>query len=342
LIKFNFSGSYYDNGYQLGNRLKNFFQLPPASNQTIEFAQECRMHVKQYAPGILDELQGLCDATGFDSGLLDAFVLSLGKDMIDQTREMFRKGIDFGCSSIAISGEHSAIDSPIFARNYDWMETFKKFFTVVWNTPKGGVSNISFTDHIVGRYGGINKAGLAMSIHGIPSYETEWVPGLRMNIIARWILDNFKTAKEAINFFEKIPHICGHIYLIADKWENIACIETAKEEVIVTDSKEGFMAITNQFKTKSLKKHEYKNFRIPNSQERLKKIQDWYKNQKSKITIDEIKHILSSHDDGVCNHFEFGGETTSTIWSWIAKIGTDEIFISDGSPCAHPYEKMKF
>ncbi len=341
MMKAKFSGSYYDIGVQLGNKIRKFFQLPPASKETKAFAQECRPYVKKYAPGILDELQGLCDAAGFNPELLDAFVLALGKDMINKAKEMFKKGIDFGCSSLAISSEYSAIDVPIFARNYDWMESFKQYFTVVWNAPKGGMPNISFTDHIVGRYGGMNRAGLALSIHGIPSYMPEWTPGLRMNVIARWILDNMKSTKEAIHFFEKISHVCGHIYLIADKGNNIARVETAKDEVIVTESREDFMAVTNQFETESLKKYEDKNFSISNSQERLKKLENWYKKQKSKIPIDEIKRVLSRHDDGVCNHFEFAGETTSTIWSWIAKIGTDEILVCDGSPCANPYKPMK-
>ncbi len=342
LIKLNFSGSYYDIGVQAGNLLKASFQLPPATKPTIEFAQKCREHVKQYSPGILNELQGIIDITGFDSTLLDAFVLSLGKDMIDRARELALQGIDFGCSSLAISSDHSATNSPLFARNYDWTESFKEYFTVIKNDPKDGISNLSFTDHAVGRYGGVNKAGLAMSMHVIPFYKTEWSPGLRMNVITRWILDNFKNTKEAVNFLEKIPHICGHIYLIADKKNNISRVETAKDEVIVTDSTEGFMAITNHYETKRLKKHEDKRINFPNSHERLNKMRNWYERRDSKITIEELKYFLSSHEEGVCNHFEFGGDVTSTIWSWIANIGTDEIFISDGSPCAHPYELLKF
>lgn len=342
MIEINFSGSYYEIGFKLGEMIKDFFQLPPASKETIAFAQKCRTHVKKYAPGILDELQGLCDATGFDPKLLDAFILALGKDMIDQAREMFKNGIDFGCSSLAISSEFTDINTPIFARNYDWLESFKEYFTVAWNSPKEGISNLSFSDHIIGCHGGMNKAGLAMTIHALPSYEKEWNPGLRMNIITRWVLDNFKNIKEAVKFFEKIPHICGHNYLIGDKKGNIARIETAGDEVVVTYSEDGFMAITNHFETESLHKYEFQGFKFPNSYERLRKIQTWYKNKNSKINIDEIKKLLSGHDDGVCNHFEFGGETTSTIWSWIAEIGTDEILVCDGSPCVNQYEKIKF
>ncbi len=340
MIKVNFSGSYYDIGFQLGNRIKDFFQIPPASEKTIAFAQECRPLVKQYAPGIIDELQGLCDATGFNPMLMDAFILALGKDMIYQNRAMFKKGIDFGCSSLAISSKHAGLETAIFAQNYDWTESFREFFTVARTIPKEGISNLSFTDHIVGRYGGMNKAGLTLSIHGMPSYKKEWIPGLRMNIITRWIVDNFKTTKETIEYIEKIPHICGHCFLICDKQDNIARVEIAGDEVIVTYSENGFMCITNEYETKSLKKYEYKNFTFRNSELRLNIIKNWYEVNKSEITFEKVKTLLSGHNDGICNHFEFGGETTSTIWSWIAKIGIDEILVCDGPPCANTFEQM--
>lgn len=342
MIRANFSGSYYDIGFQLGKRIKNLFQIPLISKETIAFTQECLPYVKQYAPGILDEIRGICDAAGFNSTLIEAFILALGKDMIYQAREMFKKGIDFGCSSFAISSRSTGLKTAIFAQNYDWTESFRKFFTVARTRPKRGVSNLAFTDHIVGRYGGMNKEGLALSIHGMPSYEKEWSPGLRMNIIARWILDNFKTTKEAVNYIERIPHICGQTFLLCDKQDTIARMETAGDEIIITYSNNGFMAITNEYETKSLKKYEYKNFSFRNSEERLRKINKWYEANKSGITIGKIKKLLSGHDEGVCNHFEFAGEMTSTIWSWIAQIGLDEILVCDGSPCANPYQRMKF
>lgn len=337
-MKNKFSGNYYEIGFQLGTQIKDFFQLPPASEETKTFAEKCRPLVRKHAPGIIDELQGLCDAAGFDSRLLDAFVLALGRDQINEARELFKHGIDFGCTSFAISSTQTGIKTAIFAQNYDWTESFREFFTMLWNDPEEGIPNLSFTDHIVGRYGGMNKAGLAMSIHGVPSYQKEWTPGLRMNVIARWVLDNFKTTKETVHYIENIPYVCGHNFLICDDRDVIARIESAGDEVIVTYSENGFMGITNQYDTKSLKKYEFQNFSFRNSEVRLNKVNKWFEDNKSRIDLDKIKKLLSGHNSGVCNHFEFGGETTSTIWSWIAKINTDEILVCDGSPCNNPYE----
>ncbi len=339
--KYNFSGNYYEIGSQLGNVIKGSFQLPPASKSTIEFARECRIHVKKYAPGVLDELQGLSEATGFESDLLDAFVLALGKDIIDQMRVMVQQGIDFGCSALALSGDYTGSGRPIFARNYDWSETFQEYFTVIWNTPKGGIANISFTDHIVGRYGGMNSEGLAMCIHGIPNYEKDWSPGLRMNVITRWVLDNFKNTKEAVDYLEKVPHICGHNYLIGDKYNQFARIETAGDEVVVSYAKDGFMTTTNHFITEKLKKYVNQKFTLLNSYERLDKLTAWCENDNVEKNLTEVRKLFSGHDSGVCNHFELAGDKTSTIWSWIAELGTNEILVCDGSPCIGEYERFK-
>jgi len=151
-----------------------------------------------------------------------------------------------------------------------------------------------------------------------------------------------KTTKEVINYLERIPHVCGHNFLICDKSDNIARLETAGEEVIVTLSNNEFMGITNQYESKHLKKYEYENFSFRNSKIRLDTIYKWYENNKSEINLDKIKKLLSGHNNGVCNHFEFGGETTSTIWSWIARIGLDEMLVCDGAPCSNTYEVMEF
>ncbi len=324
-------------GFQFGMQIKDFFQLPIITKETLNFAKECRPLVKKHAPGILEEIKGITDATNLDPEILDAFVLCLGKDMIDQTRKLFENGVDFGCTSLAIHNDLTDSEYPLFARNYDWMESFKEYFTAINSEPKEGITNLAFTDHIVGRCGGMNRDGLAMVIHAIPSYAGEWRPGLRMNVICRWVLDNFKTTKEAVKFFKTIPHVFGHGYLIADKGGNIVKIETAGDEVVIIHEENGYLALTNHFETESLKKYEFKNFSFPNSQERMNKINAWFKNRQSDISIKNIKKLLSDHDTGVCNHFEFEGEITSTIWSWIAELGSNQIFLCDGSPCESPY-----
>lgn len=341
MIRHSFTGNYYKIGLDWGKIIKKFFILPPASEETIKFAQECKEKIKNYTPGILEMLNGMKDATGLDSNLLDAFVLALGKEMVEESTKMILNGLDLGCTSFAISKKFLKDESTIFARNYDWLENISQFFTVIWMNPIDRIPSISFTDHIIGCYGGINKEGLAMSIHGLPGYALEWTPGIRMNVLTRWILDNFKTVKDAVKFIEKVPHICGNIFLLADKDDNIVKIEIASEEIDVDYADRGFTVITNHYQSTKMKKYEFKNFIFENGISRFNVINKWFNAKRENISIEEIKKVLSSHDEnGVCNHFEFGGETTSTIWSWIATLNKRSVQICDGSPCKEEYKSF--
>ena len=112
--------------------------------------------------------------------------------------------------------------------------------------PKGGVKNLSFSDHMIGRYGGVNKEGLAISIHAVPGYSDKPRPGIRMNMTFRWILDNMKSTMEAVEFITEIPHQTAHLYMVADKKGNFARVEYAPEESRVEYS-DSFLYCTNHY-----------------------------------------------------------------------------------------------
>lgn len=341
MITHRLSGTYYEMGLELGKKIGTFFQIPPISKEAIYFAQECSPIVENYCPEIIKELEGLAEGLGIDLLKLEGFILALGKDMMEESKEMMAQGIDFGCTSFAICEENTSERGPLFGRNYDWLESFAPYFTVTYREPEGGIPNISFTDHPIGNYGGVNKEGLAISIHGVPEYEPEWVPGIRMNIISRWILDMCTNTKEALRFFEEIPHICGHNYLIADHNNDLARIETAAEDIVITEPENGFIVSTNHAISPQMKKYCKQTFIFDLSVERYNRIVNWYTKSQGMISTEMIKHILSDHEEGVCNHFEYGGEMTSTIWSWIAVLGSSIIEVCDGAPCKNEYSSMK-
>ncbi|MBD3339081.1 MAG: hypothetical protein GF353_08225, partial [Candidatus Lokiarchaeota archaeon] len=126
-------------------------------------------------------------------------------------------------------------------------------------------------------------------------------------------------------------------YLIADKNSNLARIETAAEEIVVTEPKDGFIATTNHALSPQMKKYINPAFRFENSVERYNRVLNWYEKTKGKISVENMKKILSDHERGVCSHFKFAGETTSTIWSWISLLGRNAVEICDGSPCKNDY-----
>ncbi|RJS89903.1 hypothetical protein CW700_02685 [Candidatus Bathyarchaeota archaeon] len=315
-------------GLQMGGFLKGKFFPPPASKEKIQFARECEVYVREYAPGLLQELRGIAEACSIDLQLLNTFVLALG--------------IEPRCSIFAVSAEHTIDETPLFARNYDWYERANQYFTSVVTSPSGGLTSLSFTDHPVGRYGGVNEAGLAVAVSAILGYSKKPVPGVRMNVATRWILDTFKTTEEAASYLEEIPHQIGHNFLIADRDGNIALVETASEKVVIRNAEGGFAATTNHYQSPEMKVFELEDYPLENSIRRLSNIVRWFKGREGPIGIDDIKFVLSDHERGVCNHGIWDGERAGTIWSWIAPLGKRHVFVCDGPPCRNEYKIIKY
>ena len=311
-------------GRQHGRVLKGKFVPPPASREKIEYARECEEMVAEYAPGLIDELRGIADAGDIDLQLLNAFVLVLG--------------IEPRCTVFAISGDNTADGASLIARNYDWDESFQQYFTGVWTSPSGGLTSLSFTDHMVGCYGGVNEAGLAVAITFIPAYIRKPTPGVRVNIATRWILDTCKTTEEAASYLEEIPHQIGQNFLLADRDGTLARVETAGEKTVVEFSEDGFAATTNHYLSPEMKHLEAEDYPLDGSMRRLNNVVNWFKGRESPVSIDEVKFVLSDHERGVCNHGVHDGVRFGTIWSWFTHLERRLVYVCDGAPCKNEYK----
>ncbi|MHA2143155.1 MAG: C45 family autoproteolytic acyltransferase/hydrolase [Candidatus Thorarchaeota archaeon] len=190
-------GTYAEMGAELGKLLrKNNYKPPPIAEERAELAEGCEEALEEHAPTLLEELNAMVEAGGYEKTSLKNFELSLNAYP------------EFGCSIFAISGKHTTTGKVIFARNYDWETSFNELFTLFRTYPKGALASLSCTDLLIGRYGGINEAGLAVGLTAIPGSRHDH-PGVMLHLATRWILDNCKTAKDAIAFMKKIPHVRG-------------------------------------------------------------------------------------------------------------------------------------
>jgi len=319
---FEFKGTPTEMGAQNGKYLKGFFKAPPASEAKKKFTAQCIPHIEKYTPGIIEETDSLAETIGEDRELMRCFLLTLG--------------LEPGCTVFTLSGNKSLEETPIFARNYDWDPSFLQYFHLVKSKPQGKYTNLGFSDVMVGRYGGVNEKGLACAITAEPAYTGKPQPGVRMNLAVRWILENHESTSEAIEWLTKVPHQYAHNYLIADKTGELARVESSPEQDKVTTSTE-FIHVTNHYLDKEMRKLENPTFDYSNTHRRYNTIDKWYQG-KDTINLADVKKVLSTHENGVCNH----GEGFETIWSWIAPLGKRYAYVCHGSPCKGKYHKIEF
>lgn len=132
--------------------------------------------------------------------------------------------------------------------------------------------------------------------------------------------------------------------MIMDREDNIARVETSPPHVGVTYANKDYLFSTNHYQADSLKKYSNPALISPNSLERFNKVKNLLENRKKKISMSDIMKFLSSHTEGVCNHFEFDGIKGATIYSWIAEIHENlhpiQVWATIGSPCKNTYENF--
>lgn len=326
-------GTYSEMGTELGKLLReNNYRLPPMAKGRAEMAKGCEQALEEHAPTLLEELNAMVEAGGYGDTSLKTFELSLNSYP------------DFGCSILAISGEHTTTGKVIFARNYDWDSSFNELFTLFRTYPKGALASLSCSDLLVGRYGGINEAGLAIGLTAIPGSRQDH-PGVMLHLATRWILDNCRTVNDAVAFMKKIPHVRGNNYLVADLSGKTALIQGAPEKVEIVRPVDGLVVATNHFQTAGMQAFEDEKFIPESSVARLEVIRNWFKNKKGKIDAEQAQAVLSGMIDegiGVCQNYVREGTRFSTIWAWTYEAGRRSMKIADGLPNAVAFEEYTF
>ncbi len=196
------------------------------------------------------------------------------------------------------------------------------------------------------RYGGINEAGLAIGLTAIPGSRRDH-PGIMLHLATRWILDNCRTVKDAVNFMQKIPHVRGNNYLVADLQGETAVtvIQACPERVEVVEPVDGLVVATNHFQTTEMQAYEDEAYIPESSVPRLEVIKKWFKDRKGKIDSVQAQAVLKGLIDegaGVCQDYVREGTRFSTIWAWTYEAGGSTLQIADGPPSDVDFEEYTF
>jgi len=328
----NFMGSYYDIGYNNGKYLipekENGF-LPKFSQENLEKSKAYEKELRELTPDLLEEVKGVADGSGVDYQTVLAF-------------EFTPHRLKSQCLVFGITGEHTKSGDPLLVRNHEWLEEDSTSLVVMTIKPNKKLASYGFTFgwSLTSRYGGINEAGLAIS-GATASFEYS-SPGLAFNAAFRWILDNFKTTEEAAEFIKDMPKVWGMNYLIFDRNETIAKLETHKEKTLLTFPKD-FAFVTMTYEAPEMRKLH------PNESpgtlkyfdKRKNTLENWFEKKKGTITEDSIYEILSDCEGNLHYHEDAPNGTYGTCWSWIASPKSDKVLISLGPPCKNEFSPHK-
>jgi len=324
------SGTHYEIGLQMREILKETGGYPPKYSQDVlEKSHAYEDQVRIYAPDLLDEFRGIADILGID------YYIPI---TLEATPYRFQMS---NCVVFAISGEHTQSGMPILAHNQEWMERESRNLRVCNTHPKGKMKSMGFTYHwpLVSRYGGMNEAGLAISMASA-SFIT-YGPGIMLNIAVRWILDTCRTTAEAVEFLRKIPKVWGTTYIIIDKQQIIAKVEAHHEKTVVTYSDTGLAWNCLLYDTPELR-NLIEHDRVDTCGEivstRKSYWDEWFSQHKGMITDKQLTNYLGNHEQKMCYHEMEGLEI---CWSYVLKPIENEALLCVGRPCKNKYVEIK-
>lgn len=230
----NLTGSPYDFGYQHGLAYRDAIhhfteervQLSSDPNWTgatlsraevMELAVACLDEHRRYAPELIEELQGMADATGL--GLAELIIMNGFTDFVDLVYSVGQKNpavthpLD-DCTAFIVPDRATADGYGFLGQTWDMHATATPYVILINGQPVKGIPFLAFsTTGCIGMIG-MNKAGIAVGINNIMGGDGQ--VGVTWPFVVRKILaqDNIEAALACIT----TAKLAGaHNYLLFDK-----------------------------------------------------------------------------------------------------------------------------
>ncbi len=331
--EFKVKGSYYDIGIKNGEIVKFYIDdgYPPKfSQENLEKSKTFEKVIADYCPDLLDEFRGMAESSGVDYQSIVAF-------------EATPYRLDPHCLVIGIASENTSKRRPILFQNHEWLEEDGDYLSVMTSKPNGKLASYGFTFDwsLLSRYGGINEAGLALTSTAVSF--TNSGPGIMINIAQRWILDNFKTTEEAVEFLAEIPKVWGVNYLVIDRNETIAKVQVNGDKTVTSYSDNGFDMITIRYQDEDLHKivEQETPDRFSDAAKRETFLGKWFAENKGTINEDKIIELMKDCNNGLHYHTKVDYGTLGTCWTWIISPKDNDVIIGTGAPCKNPFNPYK-
>jgi hypothetical protein len=321
-------GSYEQMGRQQGRPLKGI-TLPLPDPKMLRFAKQCEEIVRQYAPELLDEMQGLAEAAEVDYDALMTLTLTVSFDPAEVP----------GCTVLAVMPERTADDCLIVGRNYDYFHDVSEESATTYRTyPEGRYASLGDCDIWIGRDDGLNEAGLFVAIAATMLSGLQ--PGLTFWLVVRMLLDHCTTVDEGLALIQSVPHPQSRNFLLADCSGKAAVAEATVDGVEVREPEDGLLVMTNHVVCPAWAGKE--SFVPPDSHPRYNRLRELLGGD-GLVDKDAVKQALRDHEGFVCSHGVHSPERKlGTLWSVVGCPGERQLDIAAGYPCQAAYRTVSF
>jgi isopenicillin-N N-acyltransferase like protein len=303
-------------------------------------SNESLTYVSQFAPHLVEELQGVAEAS----------VVSLDNLMLLQVRNQFNDALaqgvygSQGCTALSIGASTMQSGRGVVAQNWDADPALDPYTIVLTRHPDAAPSYMSVTQAGLISYIGMNTAGLAACVNTLPAPSRD--VGVPHYFSLRTMFEQTSLAA-AVDVLAS-AHRAIPVNIMMTTPDGPANIEGYIDEVkLLTD--ESLLVHTNHClcTERTSINEEYPELiqSVPRLQRMTQLLSDLVPD--CKLTIQQVQLVLSDHENypqSICRHQN--ADAQHGFWSTVFSIVMDptarEMYVSRGNPCEKSFELYDF
>lgn len=311
--------------------------------QLLRYAGQCSAAIKEYAPPLTDEMEGIAEGAGLK--LEEVVLLSLHEEVAGH-KESTLPPVQH-CTALAAGPPDTRDGNSYVGQNWDWMPSvYGLSQMLLWKRPEGpSVLAYSYPGLWVGA--GLNSAGIALCWTwgdglgiksprvGIPAYV----------LIAQMLYQD--TLEGALKEAERARHAGWFAFVLADGKGNLAAIDGTPEKLAIQRPK-GHTArasyacrdILGGKPDEPLKVHP-----------QCGRMFDLLASEKGKFDRPRLQGLFADHDvwmlgkdkGSICKHpGAKGADSGFTVDSMLFDCTTKEAHVSRGPGCSGRWQTFRF
>ncbi|MCY3780324.1 MAG: C45 family autoproteolytic acyltransferase/hydrolase [Chloroflexi bacterium] len=352
------AGSPYDMGYAHGQRFHDEIhmfteervRLSQDENWTghnlsrdavIALAEACVAEHQAYAPDLMDELQGMADATGLslaelviNNGFTDFVdvVYNLGDITVPAVAPPL---VSDNCTAFMVPGSRSADGAAFFGQTWDMHASATPYVILIHGQPDGAPEFLTFT--ITGCVGmiGMNSEGITVGINNLMAADGQI--GVTWPFVVRKILEQ-DDLESALTCLTGAKLAGAHNYMLMDKHGRGYEVEAMSTSQYIHELSDETITHTNHCLVQQ--NLDVARERPPDSrnssENRLRRARELL--AKSDVTIDDLM-ALTRDDVAICTRPEPPMHVES-CGAAIMRPATGEFWSVWGIPADNEYERF--
>jgi len=323
------SGSAFQLGYQHGKQVtplirKYLTWIPKLTGTEPKVLRANAMrflpYIQRFSPAYAEEISGLAEGAG----------IPLPDAVLCQVRAEAAKRWDGGCTAFALTRTATSGGAVIAGQNQDLELEYADVGIVLRVIPNDGRPRaVMFTFAGQLGYAGMNQYGVSNFVNALYNYR--WAPGLPYYPIRRVLLEQ-RSVTQCIKLLRKHRACSASNLVLADGKGDIGDIESRPEGIALCgDANPNARLHTNHYLTGKFT--HFEDGTLPDSVQRLKRVETLVQQSWGKITVGTMKQLLADHTGnpaGICRH---GAEHLHSIAGYIAEPAKELLHVRHGYGC---------